>query len=169
MSRFTVPFRMHRTGWYILIICALFGFRMGGWRLALPIGLLLLASLILHEAGHMLAARLLRVPVREFGLRLAGAYTRRAYATRRRDEILISAAGPLMNLALVIPFLFLPHIGAQLALCNLLLCVVNLLPIPSSDGLRILRMMRHSGTPVDIAAGFSRTEPAGTAPERQAA
>jgi Zn-dependent protease len=164
MSRFAVPFRMHRTGWYILIICAFFGFRMGGWRLAVPIGVLLLASLMLHEAGHMLAATLLRVPVREFGLRLAGAYTRRAYATRRRDEILISAAGPLMNLALVIPFLFVPHIGAQLALCNLLLCAVNLLPIPSSDGLRILRMIRHSGAPIDIATALNHT-----VPERQAA
>jgi Zn-dependent protease len=87
----------------------------------------------------MLAAIMLRVPVREFGLCLRGAYNRRAYAGRRRGEIFISAAGPLMNLLLVFPLLYLPVIGSKLALCNLLICVVNLLPLPSSDGLRILR------------------------------
>jgi Zn-dependent protease len=91
--------------------------------------------------GHMLAAIMLRVPVREFGLCLSGAYNRRAYADRRRDEVLISAAGPLMNLFFVLPLLYLPVIGTKLALCNLSLCVVNLLPLPSSDGLRILRTM----------------------------
>jgi Zn-dependent protease len=70
---------------------------------------------------------------------LSGAYNRRAYAGGRRDEVLISAAGPLMNLFLVLPLFYLPVIGPKLALCNLGLCVANLLPIPSSDGLRILR------------------------------
>ena len=141
MSRFIVPFRMHNTGWFLLIVCVFLGFQIGGLPLALPIGALLIASLLLHECGHMLAATLLRVPVREFGLRLGGAYNRRAYATRRRDELIISASGPLMNLFLVVPLLFVPRLGGQLALCNLLLCVVNLLPLPSSDGLRILRTL----------------------------
>ena len=96
----------------------------------------------------MSAATALGVPVREFGLRLGGAYTRRAYASRRRDEILISAAGPMMNLFLVLPLLLVPRVGAQLALGNLALCVVNLLPLPSSDGLRILRTLRGSGSAV---------------------
>jgi stage IV sporulation protein FB len=103
------------------------------------VGALLLASLLWHEAGHILMAAYLRVPVREFGLTLAGAYLKRSRATRRRDEILIAAAGPLMNLLVVIPLLFVPRLGTQLAVCNLLLGVVNLLPLPASDGLRILR------------------------------
>ena len=153
MLRPVVPFRMHKSGWCVFACCMLLGFQMSGASLALLMGLLLIASLLLHEVGHMWVATLLHVPVYEFGLRLAGGYNRRSYATRRRDEILISAAGPLMNLALVIPSLFLPRIGAQLALCNLLLAVGNLLPIPSSDGLRILRMIRHTGTPLQIAFG----------------
>lgn len=100
-------------------------------------------SLLLHEIGHILAATTLGVPVREFGLCLGGAYNRRAFAPSHRDEVLISAAGPLMNLLLVLPFLFIPQIGFQLAICNLTLCVVNLLPFPSSDGLRILRAWRQ--------------------------
>ncbi len=141
MSRFIVPFRMHNTGWFLLIICVILGFQIGGLRLALPIGALLVSSLLLHEVGHMLAATALRVPVREFGLRMGGAYNRRALAARRRDELIISVSGPLMNLLLVVPLLFVPRLGGQLALCNLLLCVVNLLPLPSSDGLRILRTL----------------------------
>jgi Zn-dependent protease len=156
MDRFLVPFRMHSTGWVLCAICGAIGVWLGGWRLGVPIGVSLLVSLLLHEVGHMLAARLLWVPVREFGLRLGGAYNRRAFASRRRDEILISAAGPLMNLLLVVPVLFIPRIGVQLALGNLALCVVNLLPIPSSDGLRILRAVWYPGRPgsaIPAAAG----------------
>jgi Zn-dependent protease len=141
MNKLMVPFRMHGTGWLLLGICILLGIELSGLWLGLAVGVAIAASLLLHEVGHMMAAIMLRVPVREFGLCLRGAYNRRAYASRRRDEILISAAGPLMNLFLVLPLLALPVIGPKIALCNLWLCVVNLLPIPSSDGSRILRTM----------------------------
>jgi len=138
---------MHRTGWFLVIFCAALGVKIGGWSLGLIVGAVLLLSLLLHEAGHMLTARLLWVPVREFGLKLGGAYIRRAYATRRRDEILIAASGPLVNLLLVVPLIFVPHLGPQLATCNLFLGVINLIPLPSSDGLRILRNLWGSTIP----------------------
>jgi len=136
-----VPFRMHATGWLPLALCVLLGVVLRGWWPGVAVGALMVVSLLLHEVGHMLVATVLGVPVREFGLCLGGAYNRRAYARSRRDEVLISVAGPLTNLCLVLPLLFLPRIGVQLALCNLALCVVNLLPLPASDGLRILRMI----------------------------
>jgi len=145
MEGIFIPFRMYATGWILIAGCILLGQRLDGWQYGLPLGTLLVASLLMHEVGHMIAASALGVPVREFGLRLGGAYNRRAYATCRRDEILISAAGPLMNLCVALPLLLLPKVGFQLALGNLALCVVNLLPLPSSDGLRIVRMMRGSG------------------------
>ena len=161
-----VPFRMHATGWLLVAFCVAIGVRLGGWKLGVPMGALLVASLLLHEAGHMLMAIWLGVPVREFGIKLMGAYNRRAFATRRRDEILISAAGPLMNLALVIPLLFIHKIGAQLAVDNLALCVINLLPIPSSDGMRILKNIWNSPSrhPSSTAAGIPAlaTIPTGT-------
>jgi Zn-dependent protease len=134
-----VPFCMHRTGWLLILVCLVLGVGMGGWRLGIPEAAFFLASLLLHEAGHILAAAAFKVQVREFGLELRGTYVRRAFATRRRDEILIAASGPLVNLLLVIPLLFVPRLGPQLALCNLMLAVINLLPLPASDGLRILR------------------------------
>jgi len=135
---------MHRTGWLLVLLCVALGVRLGGWQLGVPEGALFLGSLLLHEAGHILAAAILRVPVREFGLELRGTYVRRAQATRRRDEILIAASGPLMNLLVVVPFIFVPRLGPQLAMCNLMLGVVNLLPLPSSDGQRILRNLSGS-------------------------
>jgi Zn-dependent protease len=154
MERFMVPFRMDKTGWAILGACCLLGVAVCGWRFGIIEGALVIASLLLHEVGHMSAAAMLGVPVREFGLSWRGAYNRRAFASRRRDEILISLAGPLTNLFLALPMLFLPVIGTQLALCNLMLCGVNLLPIPSSDGLRILRNIVgvYRGGAVDVPA-----------------
>jgi Zn-dependent protease len=97
--------------------------------------------------------------VREFGLRLGGAYNRRAYATRRRDEILIAASGPLMNLLLILPLIFVPRVGPQLATCNLFLGVINLLPFPSSDGLRILRNLWGSTILTDMNPALSQIQP----------
>jgi len=136
-----VPFRMESNGWLALAVCVFLGFPLSGLRLGLASGAVLAASLLLHEMGHMLAAIVLGVPVREFGMTLTGAYNRRASANSRWDEVLISATGPLVNLFLVLPLLHIPVIGMRLAYCNLGLCVVNLMPLPSSDGLRILRNM----------------------------
>jgi Zn-dependent protease len=139
-----IPFRMHATGWLLLLLCVLFGIAMQGWREGAVEGALVILCLLLHEVGHMFTAVALGVPVREFGLCGRGAYNRRAHSGRRRTEILISFSGPLMNLCLVFPSHYLPIIGNQLALYNLTLCILNLLPIPSSDGQRILRNLRGS-------------------------
>jgi Zn-dependent protease len=165
MKRFLVPFRMHDTGWLVIAFCVLFGIGLYGLRLGLAVGAAIAASLLLHEMGHMLAAILLRVPVREFGLCLLGAYNRRARAASRRDEVLISGAGSLINLFFALPLLYIPVVGTQLALCNLLLCVGNLLPLPSSDGLRILRIMWPSRPSApDQPAPLSIPHPSQTRP-----
>ncbi len=159
MSRLRVPFCMHRTGWFLVLLCVVLGVRMGGWQLGIPEAALFLLSLLLHEAGHILAAAALKVPVREFGLELRGTYVRRAYATRRRDEILIAASGPLMNFLMVVPFIFLPRLGLQLAMCNLMLAVINLLPLPSSDGLRILRNLAGPVLSAGTNPALGRVQP----------
>ena len=151
-----IPFRVHPSGWIATVLCFLLGIWVDGRRLGPLFGALLIASLLLHEAGHMLAAVLLRVPVREFGLRALGAYTRRAQSGSRRDEILIAAAGPLINLLVAIPLFFGRTFCIQLALGNLALCVVNLIPLPSSDGLRILRAVWRPSTPAPLVPALSQ-------------
>jgi Zn-dependent protease len=158
MSRLMVPFCMHRTGWLLVLFCFVLGVGMGGWRLGLLEGALFLASLLLHEAGHILAAAILKVPVCELGLQFRGAYIRRAHATRRRDEILIAASGPLMNLMVVVPLIFVPRMGLQLATCNLMLGLINLLPIPASDGQRILRNLLGSTRSSEASRALSSAE-----------
>jgi Zn-dependent protease len=144
MGKLAVPFRIHNTGWLLLLLCLSLGISLDGLRLGAFFGLAMVASLLLHEAGHILAAIFLGVRVHEFGLRIAGAYIRRAHASTPQDEVLIATAGPLMNFCLILPLSFLPVLGHQLALCNLVLGLVNLIPLPSSDGLRILRALRIS-------------------------
>jgi Zn-dependent protease len=63
-----------------------------------------------------------------------------------------------MNFCLGFPLLFVPHIGTQLALCNVMLCIVNLIPLPSSDGLRIWRNLWNTSAPGSMV-------PAPTLPE----
>ncbi len=160
MSRLRVPFRMKLSGWLVVLFCGLVGIRLSGLWPGLVLGVSIIVSLLLHEVGHMLASAALGVPVCEFGLCFRGAYNCRAVAERRRDDILISFAGPLVNLFLV-GTVILPVIGPELALCNFMLCVTNLLPIPSSDGMHILRALfgpsRSAGlNPVLSEAGSSR-------------
>ena len=132
---------MHGTGWVLLALCILLGIALLGWPPGAVEGALVILCLLLHEVGHMLTAVALGVPVREFGLCVRGAYNRRAHSGRRRTEILISFSGPLMNLFLAFPSHYLPVIGNQLALYNLMLCIVNLLPIPILDGGVILLLL----------------------------
>jgi len=141
MSGLMVPFRIHKKGWMVVALCFLLEIAAFGFRIGMAGGALLLLSLLLHEVGHILGATALKVPVREFGISVYGAYIVRARSVRSRDDALISFCGPMMNLLLVFPSVFLPHIGVQIAFCNLALCVLNLLPIPSSDGLRIARSL----------------------------
>jgi len=91
MKKLRIPFRVHSTGWLLVALCISFGVMLDGPRLGLVFGLVMVASLLLHEGGHILAAVLLGVPVREFGLRIAGAYIRRARAATLQDEVLIAA------------------------------------------------------------------------------
>ncbi|MGA3046181.1 MAG: site-2 protease family protein [Terracidiphilus sp.] len=151
MHQFLVPFRIDSGGWLVAALCVLFEIAIRGFKFGLAAGSVLVASLLLHEVGHMVTAMSLGVPVREFGLCLYGAYTRRAPSGSQWKETLIAFAGPSVNLLLAFPCLLLHRIGIQLAFCNLTLFVVNLAPLPSSDGLRIVHSIwgtgRHDAKP----------------------
>lgn len=75
------------------------------------------------------------------------------FKNRRRDDILVSAAGPAMNLLIAVVLLLVAkgleltgngaHLDSilNLARLSLFLCMFNLLPIPPLDGGHILRQL----------------------------
>lgn len=105
-----------------------------------------LSAAALHELGHILAAKARGVKLKSFDIGIFGArLTMSDEIYSYTDEIMICAAGPLVNLVLA---------GAGIYLCriycfynelfdlfiasSLCLGIVNLLPIKSFDGGRIL-------------------------------
>lgn len=101
-----------------------------------------LVALVVHEAGHAAAAQTLRLPWRPTltwhgpGVTIGNAATRLA----PWQLVVTSAAGPAANLLLA-------AIAYQagmplLVLTSLEFAVVNLLPLPHSDGARMLRPRR---------------------------
>ncbi len=89
-----------------------------------------------HEGGHLLALRLLRVPVAGMSLGLGGARIETA-PMGCREELISAAAGPIAGLLLVSFAQWLPCT----AICALVQSVYNLLPMGHQDGGRILRCM----------------------------
>jgi Zn-dependent protease len=109
-----------------------------------PIGTVLLPLLMLlvPGAGQFLVGWAKPVPVNLSNL-----------PNPRVDDILITMAGPLMNLILAVALMALARAGivvgsrdmaeicAQFAHLSLLLCFFNLIPIPPLDGSRVLRVL----------------------------
>ncbi len=112
----------------------------------------LLAAILLHEAGHIVAARLCGVRLRGLRLDLFGARLGLVGTMSYRRELAVAAAGPLVNVVsaavmisacaagtgTVSAYLASGERGGVFALCSLSLAAVNLLPVRSLDGGRIL-------------------------------
>jgi Zn-dependent protease len=96
-----------------------------------------IAAMVLHEAGHVVAALALNVKVHKVGLHWKGPYIRRSSGTAAQNFV-ITLAGPGMNLWLALLFY---RASPHFALCNLVIGVVNLMPIPASDGSRALQLI----------------------------
>jgi len=94
--------------------------------------------ILLHELGHCVAARRAGVPVLDVTLWPLGGMARMAgLPADPRAELVIAAAGPLVNLGLA---LVLAILGLdRLASLNLALGLFNLVPCFPLDGGRVLR------------------------------
>jgi len=115
-----------------------------------PIGtvLLPLAMIFLSMSGSGLGRFLIGwakpVPVNPYNLRHP-----------RLDDILVTMAGPAMNLVLAVGLMALARVGlvinsanvvqlgVQMASLSLLLCFFNLIPIPPLDGSHVLRILTN--------------------------
>lgn len=122
------------------------------WTAGAAGALLALASVALHEAGHCLAARRLGRPPRRVTLSLFGGITEFAGDLPPAIELRVALAGPAASVlgALAAAILHVivieangdalaAHVLAAVALGNLLLAVINVLPAWPLDGGRALR------------------------------
>lgn len=124
--------------------------------------LLGLFAAALHELGHIAAAKITSIHLNSLSLDLLGA---RLTTDRRlssyKDEIILCTAGPLVNFVIsATVFLILPYVNKTsafyeyirfFATASAALGILNLLPIKSFDGGRILEC---------ILCGFSGERPA---------
>jgi Zn-dependent protease len=131
--------------------------------------LLAFASVLLHELGHALVARHLRVPVVGIELHFFGGAAKMAQQPRSAgDEIAIAAAGPAVSFALGgLGFVLAALTGAgfftMFAWLNTIIGTFNLLPALPMDGGRILRAVlaprmgfgRATEVAVTVSRGFA--------------
>jgi len=121
-----------------------------------PIGTVLLPLIMLFTpVGRFLIGWAKPVPVNLYNLRYPN-----------RDDILVTMAGPGMNLLLAVALVALARVGVlihvpelvdlggSMAQLSLLLCFFNLIPIPPLDGSRVLRVL--TGMSWDAYASFAR-------------
>lgn len=101
--------------------------------------LLGIPAILLHESGHIVVAWLFGVKVKKVGVSKLGFYTMRESGPYWAN-LCISFAGPLVNLLLAFA---LWDALPTFAWVNLVAGVYNLLPIPHSDGKRILALLRQ--------------------------
>lgn len=134
-----VAFRIDRGGAAVIAAIVLIGLvdMAGNLRSGLLLGTLTVVSLLLHECGHMLAARILGVKVRQIGFCRKGSYIRRERAQAPLDEAAISLSGPMVNAMIAAVLWTVSGVWRWLAICNLVLLIVNLAPLPGSDGRRV--------------------------------
>jgi Zn-dependent protease len=112
-------------------------------------GLVVVASLLLHELGHVISARLAGGPMREILIAAVRPLTLYHDLAEPPGRVHIGRAigGPAMNLAVGVSLLSLWGVGfvpAFAALFNVALGLVSLLPIPSVDGEVIWREVRRN-------------------------
>jgi Zn-dependent protease len=141
-----------------ITLVALSALRLGGWQGCIGASLLL-ASLLLHEAGHLAMAQALGVRVRAVGLCLKGAYLHRSESRSATAELLIAVAGPAVSFLL---YAILKDGNATLrwvAILNLVLAISNMIPVQGTDGCRICQSLRcFARRPAGVGES-ARTQP----------
>lgn len=122
------------------------------WFLGLTGAIGLFTSVVIHELGHALVARLYGVETIEIRLWFLGGVAQfKEMPKRRGAEALVAVAGPVTSAVLgLLLWLVVPGVGfslgaqvisAYLAVTNVALAVFNLLPALPLDGGRVLRSL----------------------------
>lgn len=120
---------------YAVVVIAFFAYLCGVW----PYLLCLYTAVFLHEMAHMAVCLLLQERIIAVRLTAYGMNLRTAYIKNPKNQILIAAAGPLANVALMELCLLLKPYWAFsyldfFVLSNLLIFLLNLCPALPLDG-----------------------------------
>jgi Zn-dependent protease/CBS domain-containing protein len=168
--------------WFVIVVLFTIGFAPtvrddvptlshdGSYGIALLFVLLLYASVLVHEIGHVIVAKSLGMQVNRVVLQFLGGASEIVEETpgRPRREFLVAVVGPVTSVVLaIIGFLVAPHfaphtVGHLLADCfgwvNAIVAAFNMLPGMPLDGGRVLRslvwQLTHDKTRATIAAGW---------------
>ncbi len=122
--------------------------------------LMTFAAALLHELGHMVAlylcgAHIYGVTVLPFGAVIRSDAERLSY----KREALCAAAGPLAGLTAALASgllcaIFHDRYSLFFCACNLTLSGINLLPVQSLDGWRMVRALLYEFVPFEQAQGL---------------
>lgn len=102
---------------------------------------LILTSLIIHELGHLVVAYFLKVKVERCVIMPYGGEIElsRKYSISPKKQLFIALGGPIATLCcLIVSPLFDPLIASPLMKIQLLLLIINLIPVWPLDGGRIV-------------------------------
>ncbi len=177
-----IPIRIHLSFLLIVGWIAWLGWTEGGWvssLWAVALILALFACVVIHELAHSLVAIRFGGKVRSVTLwPIGGVASMKSIPEQPRQELLISLAGPLVNVMIAgllilarggfpawIDVPLVPRGPAELAdalaRANLILAVFNLLPAFPMDGGRVMRSLLAMFLPyaraTSIAAAIGQT------------
>lgn len=98
----------------------------------MPMLMLFVIGVLIHESGHALAAKMLGFKILGFGFGVCGPYVRVRGNHNRGENLTVALSGPLANCVagLALFFAHMPASGFLMAMIGL----VMLLPLPGSDG-----------------------------------
>lgn len=125
----------------VFFILFLFASYFAGW---LQQSLILFASVLLHELGHVFAAKKMGIRVYEVELLPYGGVARMEELSKfgGAAEAIVSAAGPVISLAIAGVCYLCRDLSELVELgyrYNLIICIFNLLPIIPLDGGKLAR------------------------------
>ncbi|SMR70729.1 Peptidase family M50 [Aliiroseovarius halocynthiae] len=111
---------------------------------------ILIGSVYLHEIGHAWGCKVQGIPIREVVIHGGGGYCLPGRSMSRREDELVTAMGPIVNLALwamsslaldMVQSGDIAYVLYLVAQINLFLAIFNLFPMMPLDGGRLFQLI----------------------------